>query len=87
VMTQQYATRGQIWPQQAYDYRCGPPGAVCGAGNMGVSSVPVNGGMYGRSQDVNYSSGPVYGGGAQVYGGGAAQCGPCQQQPRLPSRY
>lgn len=63
----QYATRGQIWPQQACNYRCGPPGAV--GSSQCTSSVPVNGGVYGRSLDTTYS-------------GGAAQCGPCGQQPR-----
>jgi len=86
----QYATRGQIWPQQAYDYRCGPPGAIgasnqCNAPVSNVSNVPVNGGIYGRSMDAGYSSGPVYGGGPAF--GGGAQCGPCQQQPRYPSRF
>lgn len=69
----QYATRSQIWPQQACNYRCAPPGAV--ASDQGViSTVPVNGGPYGRSMDANYSSGPIYSSGAQ--------CAPCAQQPR-----
>jgi len=64
----QYATRGQIWPQQACNYRCAPPGAVGSA--QAVSSVPVNGGVYGRSMDVTYG------------GAGGGQCAPCGQQPR-----
>jgi len=68
----QYATRSQIWPQQACNYRSSPPGAIGGyGGGQGVSNVQVNGGPYGRSMDANYSSG-----GAQ----GGAQCGPCGQQ-------
>ena len=64
----QYATRSQIWPQQACNYRSAPPGAVMS--DRAVSSVQVNG-PYGRSMDCNYGSGPIYGGGAQ--------CGPCGQ--------
>jgi len=67
----QYATRGQIWPQQACNYRSAPPGAV--TSSQTVTSVPVNGGMYGRSMDGAYGSAPMYGGGGQ--------CAPCGQQP------
>jgi len=65
----QYMTRGQIWPQQACNYRNPPPGSVPDAGygygqaptpvirqEPYVSNVGVNAG-YGRSCDTGYCGG------------------------------
>jgi len=82
VMTTQYHARGQIWPQQAYNYRCAP-GAVpdAGCGQMAVAQAPVirqepyvsnvgvNGGYGG------YSGAPIRAQQSPCYAGA-----PCSQQ-------